>query len=393
MKKVILVLMVAFVCASGAQAADPAIAELQEQLKQLSAKIAELEKQQSEKIAQIEEKQMEMPDWVATTKLKGDFRYRYENLDMSGTDVGGNRQRVRARLGLYGTVNDYIDYGVRFVAGGGATSGNQTLGDDFDSTAAKFDLYYVDVHPEQLKGAHVLLGKMKKPWLGRTGLIWDGDLNPEGIAIAYSKDLNDNSTFHANAGAFIVNDEDAAGKKGGDDARLQAVQVAVDTKVGDAKIQVGVSDYWFENMENSTANGANNNTPGSGFNIVEGFGSVSTKVEDLPVKVYGQIAQNTEALTSDDSAFLVGLKLGKAKNPGSWEVGYNYRDIGKDAVVGAFNDSDFNYGNTDSKGHAFGAKYQIAKNWQAGATYLMSEGTTAKKGDVDTLQLDLNFKF
>ena len=391
-KKMVIVLAVAAM-AAGAHAADPTIAELQAQLQVLSAKIAKLEQQAAEKpavastelTARVEklEGRSEVPEWVKDTKIKGDFRYRYENRQ-DNDSTAKDRQRIRARIGVYGEVNDYIDYGARLVLEGGTTSGNEDVGaDDFDSDTAKFDRFYVDVHPEQLKGAHVILGKMAQPWLGRTGLVWDSDLNPEGIAVTYSKDLDENVTLHANAGAFIVNEDQ------GDDARLQSVQVALDAKVGDAKIQVGVSDYWFENMENSSID-LKNNTAGGGFNIIEGFGSVSTKAGELPVKFYGQIAQNTEAVTSDDTAYLLGLKLGKAKKPGSWEVGYNYRDIGKDAVIGAFNDSDFNDGNTDSKGHAFGAKYQIAENWQAGATYLMSEGS---KKDVDTLQLDLSFKF
>ncbi len=389
-----------FAVAINAQAANPDLTALQQQLNELSAKIAQLEAEAAQKtvapaemVARIEEleKKPAVPQWALNTKIKGDFRYRYENREDNDANAK-DRQRVRLRIGAYGKVNDSVDYGVRFVAGGGATSGNDTLGDGFDSTAAKFDLYYVDIHPEQINGTHVILGKMKKPWLGRTGLVWDGDLNPEGIAVTYSTELNENMTLHANAGAFVVQDEEVDKTGSGSNARLQSGQIALDMKVGDAKVQVGVSDYWFENVESLLPVGGKNknNTAGGGFNIVEGFGSVSTKAGNLPVKIYGQIAQNTEAVTSDDTAFLLGFKLGKAKKPSSWELGYNYREVGKDAVVGAFNDSDFNDGNTDSRGHKFGAKYQIAKNWQAGAAYLMTEGSAK---DVDTLQLDLKFKF
>lgn len=327
---------------------------------------------------------------MSTTKIKGDLRYRYEDRNVDG-GVGGNRQRIRGRIGVYGEVNEAIDYGVRFSMSDSATSSNDTLGDNFKKEGAYFDLFYADLHPERFKGAHLIMGKMKQPWLARTGLVWDGDLNPEGIAVTYSKELNESSVVHANAGSFVVNDTDIRGEKGGDDVRLQSAQVAMSTKVGDTTLQLGVSDYWFENMENATFSKWKNSTPNGGFNIVEGVGSATIDTGAHPVKFYGQIAKNTEAeADSEDTAYLIGVKLGKAKKPGSWEIGYNWREVGKDAVYGPLNDSDFNSGNTDSSGHKIGAKYQISKTLQAGLTYLKTKGDVE---DSDTVQADMKFKF
>jgi hypothetical protein len=83
--------------------------------------------------------------------------------------------------------------------------------------------------------------------------------------------------------------------------------------------------------------------------------------------------------------------VGKAKNKGTWEVGYNWRDTGNDAVPDGFNDSDFSGGTTGSYGHSFWAKYQVAKNLQAGATYLLAKDYSGD--NVNTFQADLNFKF
>jgi hypothetical protein len=408
-------ILVAACAAFGVQAADPTLAELQQQLQELAAKIEQLEQKNAAKLTEIEKKNsdriarleadssatiakleaaepMELPKWIADTQFKGDFRYRYENVTDDGT-TAQDRQRVRLRVGVYGPVNDYIDYGIRVATGGAsATSSNQTLGDTQNGKfGLNLDRIYVDIHHEKLKGAHLIMGKMPQPWHARTGLVWDSDLNPEGIAATYSKNMENGITLHANAGAFIIDDENPAGTDGGDDPRMWAGQLVMDTKIGDAKVQLGVSDYWFENVDYyGLAAGAN--TPGGGFNLVEGFGSVSTKVGDLPVKVYGQVVNNTEAADSDqDTAYLVGLTLGKAKAPGSWEVGYNWRDIENDAVVDDFNDGDFAVGFAGSYGHTFKAKYQIAKNWQAGATYLMAVNNVGD--DVNTFQADLNFKF
>jgi hypothetical protein len=128
------------------------------------------------------------------------------------------------------------------------------------------------------------------------------------------------------------------------------------------------------------------------YDIVEGFGEYGFKVADLPASVYGSYVKNISAITSDDSGWLIGTTLNKAKEPKSWELGYNYRDVEKDAVVGVLTDSDFIGGGTDGKGHMFYGKYQVNKNIQAGLTYFLTQ-----KGDSEDtyrrLMADLIFKF
>jgi hypothetical protein len=100
---------------------------------------------------------------------------------------------------------------------------------------------------------------------------------------------------------------------------------------------------------------------------------------------------------SENTGWLIGTKFGKAKNPGTWDVGYEYRDLEADAVVGVFTDSDFIGGGTDGKGHKFSASYAIAKNATLGATYFMSQRDADGDGSVndnyDRFQFDLKVKF
>jgi len=185
---------------------------------------------------------------------------------------------------------------------------------------------------------------------------------------------------------------DSLEKKSGSDRQLWAGQLAAEQKVGDAKVTLGVSDFYYSNVDNvSAAALAKGNTLGTGFNLVEGFGKVDTKIADLPVSFNGQYVVNVDATTSEDTAYLFGFSVGKAKNKGDWEVGYNYRDTGADAVPDGFNDSDFANGLAGSHGHSFWGKYQIARNLQGGLTYMMAVDNADQ--DVNLLQADLNFKF
>ena len=47
------------------------------------------------------------------------------------------------------------------------------------------DLAYFDWHPERVEGLNVIGGKMENPFYapGKTELLWDGDLRPEGVAL------------------------------------------------------------------------------------------------------------------------------------------------------------------------------------------------------------------
>lgn len=401
MKKrfIMMALTAAAVLGAQAQGSDE-LAALQKQISELSAKLAQLEAANSDRMSKLESDNAEkiakleadaaknkIPAWVNDTKFKGDFRYRYENIETGGT-TSKDRQRVRLRVGAYGTVNDYVDYGIRVATGGAsATSANQ----DIDGGTKKdimLDQYYVDLHPKMLKGAHLIMGKMPKPWLDRTGLIWDGDLNPEGLALTYHNTSSNGVTFYANAGSFVVKEHK------GDDLQLWAGQLAGETKVGDATVRLGMSDFYYQRASYQGAGAGltgGANTPGTGFNLVEGFGSVSTKIADIPFAVNGQYVVNVDAASGDDTAYLLGFAVGKAKHKGDWEAGYNYRDTGADAVPDGFNDSDFANGLAGSHGHSFWAKYQIAKNLQGGLTYLMAVDNAGR--DVNTFQADLNFKF
>jgi hypothetical protein len=396
MKRVFIITVAAGLFAVAVQAQEPTLADLQKQVQELSAKIAQLEQQAAQSAAapsgdlaaRVEklEAKPSVPQWTLDTKIKGDFRYRYENIDRAESTYK-DRQRVRLRVGAYGKVNDFVDYGIRLATGGAsATSANQDV-DGGTKKEVMLDQYYVDLHPGQLKGVHLIMGKMPQPWVGRTGLIWDSDLNPEGLALTYENTYSNGVKLIANAGSFVIKEDK------GDDLQLWAGQIAAETKIGGATVLLGISDFYYQNGGDQGAGLINTggNTPGTEFHLIEGFGSVGIKAGDLPVTFNGQYVQNVSASSGDDTAYLIGVALGKAKAKGEWAVGYNYRETGADAVPDGFNDSDFAYGSTASHGHAFWAKYQIAKNLQGGATYLMASDNLSR--DVNTMQFDLNFKF
>jgi hypothetical protein len=80
-----------------------------------------------------------------------------------------------------------------------------------------------------------------------------------------------------------------------------------------------------------------------------------------------------------------------------FNLDYNYRDTQRNAVVGAFTDSDFANGTTGSRGHKLKVGYDIDKNFAVGATYFLTKAdfanTARRDADANTLQLDVEAKF
>ena len=379
---------------------------MQQKLDALEAKQQTDSEQLNKQVTEISAEKAELPEsikWVENVKFSGDLRYRHETIEAENDNKEDTqRHRIRVRLGLDAKVNDEVDLGFRIATGGkDPVSTNQTLGDSFSTKELSLDLAYFKWHPETVNGLNVFGGKIPNPFFraGGNQLIWDDDLTFEGLAATYKYSLGDNDELFVNGGGFVVSNNASADI----DVSLWGLQSGIKHKFDDVtSITGGVSYYNFGNIKGQTdldvpgnkffGNTSLNGEFANDFDEVELFGELGMQVCGLPAAFFGNYVVNTQADTSEDSGWLLGAKLNKAKKPGSWELGYDYRELRKDAVVGAFNDSDFIGGGTNGKGHKFGAKYQIAKNWQAGTTYFLN-----KRGDNNDeyrrLQLDLMFSF
>jgi len=344
--------------------------------------------------------------WSDGISMKGDLRFRYEWIDKEGKDTR-NRFRIRARLALKGEVNEDVDVHLRLASGSGdPVSRNQTLDGGFSSKDFRLDQAYVDWHPEVVEGVSLWAGKMKQPFVVVKDLIWDGDLTPEGAAIKYKLG---GEALDVMANLAVLMPEE---RSSDDDTYLYGVQLAGKAHPGDGvSVLGGVSWFLYDNMEgfpllfddgnsfgNTTEGGVVDPATGEASDLVyandfsefEAFVKVSVN-PGIPVSVYGDYVLNTDA-DNEDTGFMVGVTLGKAKEPGSAQVDYNYRDLEADAVVGAFSDSDYIGGGTGGDGHKIQGKYQLAKNWQFSATLFV---TQIEDGDLDydRAQVDLIAKF
>jgi hypothetical protein len=136
---------------------------------------------------------------------------------------------------------------------------------------------------------------------------------------------------------------------------------------------------------------------------------LGTPIGSLYGKIFYEYAINTaenadvtaaNTIASDlDDAYQVGFRYGykNVKKSGEWQGKFIYRKIEQNAVLSAFNDSNFHEGGTNAKGIQAGLKYQIRNGVQASYTFWDTENERNTVGDlpydVQMHHLDLNFNF
>lgn len=367
--------------------------------------------------------------WPDKITLKGDLRIREEYIDQGDDSKGKggfteNRLRLRARLAVEARINDELKAVIGLSSGDDdPVSGNQTLGQEFSRKPIRLDLAYAEWTPSVISdlGAGAVTldgGKMRNPFIMVSELIWDPDVNPEGLAASYRIPDTEYLEAMANAGAMWYYE-----RKSGPETMLYTGQLGL--KVKPAKgynILIGGSYYYFTNVKgyhafdyknDDKATGANfygnssENNAGSGnTNMVYAneFHELEALVQvgfPLPLpsvmttgKIYGDYVKNLDP-SSDNAGYQFGLQLGELRDKGDAMIGYAYRKLEKDATMGAMTDSDWWGGGTDGKGHQVKAGCQIFKNWSLNATYFFKNQKEMSKADVnyDRFQLDLTAKF
>ncbi len=377
-------------------------------IEDLSARLESLEERLALIQAKGEEKKeaKPLPSWVEKLKVYGDYRFRFENIDEEGKK-GRQRDRMRLRLGVDAKVNDWVDLGIRLASGGfDPVSTNQTFSGAFSTKDFGLDLAYFDWHPGKAGSVHVIGGKMKNHFVtvGGSQLLWDSDLTPEGLALKLSGS-GERTTPFLNLGYLWAEE-----RGGASDSKLYALQGGFTHKTSNGShVTLGAGVFNYSNMKgmkglvDSTKGFGNSMTAdpdpdvkdvyyANDFNEFELFGEFGFSAGNTPVTIYADYVTNRDAPT-DDVGYLYGISLGKLKDPGSWNLGWENRRVEKDAVVGAFSDSDFIGGGTDGKGHKFSFAYQLSKNSTFGITYFSNDKKLSAPVDYDRWQVDFAFKF
>ncbi len=329
--------------------------------------------------------------WAGRMSISGDLRYRHESFDIDGRP-DRHRHRVRARTTLQAQVSDDVEVGIGLASGSAdPVSTNQTLGDGASSKSVVLDRAYVSWQTP-IEGLGVRAGKFSNPLhrAGGNGLVWDGDLRPEGVGVTFRR----GGWFANGLGAWL--DESA----GGADALLLGGQGGLQVAVGEGgTLLAGVGYYNYGAVQGNPplfdgdARGNRVDAMGnlaSGFELLEGMLEYSTQIGELDLSLFADYVNNLDA-DRFDTAYAVGVDV----RHGKWRFGWTWQDVEADAVFGLFTDSDFIGGGTDGRGHILSSRYALGQRTQLGATLFLNERNIdfGNEQDFARLMLDLAFRF
>jgi hypothetical protein len=187
----------------------------------------------------------EMSKWKISSGIKsmelfGDIRFRYEHRQadsIGGDTLGRDRDRFAVRIGIKGDLTDNFYYGLRLETSQNPRSPWVTFGDDsttnpnFATPSAKVSdgvnigQVYLGWRSDDVT---LQIGKMPNP-IYTTSLVWDSDINPEGLSESYKHSFDKLDLF-ATAGQFLYQDTNpdnpAPGIAGGLDSQADAYLLA-----------------------------------------------------------------------------------------------------------------------------------------------------------------------
>jgi hypothetical protein len=327
-------------------------------------------------------------------RFSGDLRYRHESIN-EDAEAERQRQRIRARFGVTADIAENVRVGLQLATGGDdPVSANQSLDGGFNRKSIGVDrAFFSWAATEQLTFTG---GKIANPFFrpGNHHLIYDGDLNPEGLALRYGR-----GDWFANYAGLWVEERGAA-----DDSIMLGGQFGYRRMLDNGmRVTAGASYYDYLETQGQTpfwdgAAAGNRLTPTgrylNDFNLTELFAELNLKAGERPLTVFADYVRNSEA-SEADTGFALGASLGEVSGPGTWRVGYMYQDLEADAVIGTFTDSDFGGGGTDGKGHIVELNYGFRDRLVFGLRYFLNErgADAGNEHDYNRLQADVVFNY
>ncbi|RJR22823.1 MAG: hypothetical protein C4581_00510 [Nitrospiraceae bacterium] len=458
--------------ADAVPAAEEASAQEKEKIAELNQKVSYVEQKIAELLygGKVAELAAAAPEWTKRVRFSGDVRLRYENdrydennfdeftrisqgadtQELINTRSNQYRFKYRVRFGTELDISEdplgtqKLQAALRLATGNSSNpvSTNTLLGDYMNKDGIVLEQAYLKFNQKSPGYLPTLFtaygGRMPNPWFS-SDLVWDSDLNFEGLALNLRKPITDSWTFYLTEGAFPLQYDDFSTKA----KWLTGGQIGMEKKHKKGiSAKVGAAYYLFSNITGVRNNNSldksgptdwsapqyqqKGNTlfyidPNNSFKV-----GLASKFKEMNltgtldigfwdpvhvvflgdfVKNYGFDKSEVSDLTglADPEKDITGYQFGMSvdspaiETPDdwvpSWKAYLYYKYLGGDAVVDAFTDSDFHLGGTNARGWILGAEYGLMKNAWLTLRWLTADEISGPKQAIDVLQVDLNARF
>jgi hypothetical protein len=348
------------------------LTQLQAQIDQLSA-AAEAQPTASGKSSQaVQHVSAEPVGFRENLEVSGDFRLRYEyNSDFANVP-SWDRGVLRGRLAARYSLTDNFRIGARMVTGDpdNPRTSDVTIGDFVSDFELSLDQAYASLN---YGNTFLTGGKFAKPFRS-TELVWDGDVNPQGLGGHY--DFNKGDDWSARFSGIYFNINQSIFDKGSDMFGGQFSLEFQPNENWDLAVNTAFYDYEIGSLDPDVPGGArgNNVTPDgryyvSDFNLFDVLGSATYKGfgDRWKVRFVGDYVKNLGAEVPEDTGYGFDLFVGGLSQPGRFLFRYGYSMVETDAVLGMFSNDNIVFP-TNYELHAFSIDYVLHPHTFLGLT-------------------------
>ncbi len=436
------------------------------------------EKRQKEMEQDVQEvnRRLARTSWAERLRWGGDMRLRYQgdffpsgNADFAkpsdpdkvlNTESDRHRFRYRVRLKVKADIWNQdegapgsLQAGIRLATGNehDPVSTNDTLGDYYnkdnflvDRAYLKWSYLFDQEWGLGRPAIEVSGGKIPNPFF-HTDLVWDSDLNFEGVALKLNanQDVTSPWDIFVTLGGFPLQELElyqrdkwlyggqagiAYNQEGAFSARLGVAMYEYENIKGepvDPSVASVSSKYWSAPLYQQKGNILVDLDPttdyrlglASDFSLLNITGQVDVGFwAPVYVSLFGDYVRNMDfdekrirrllqsagnlqadyAVDSEaDEGYLVGIKVGhrKMRQFGDWKLSLYYKYLEADAVVDAFTDSDFHLGGTNAKGWVVQGEMGVYTNCWLALKWITSDEVDGPPLSVDSVFLDFNARY
>lgn len=314
--------------------------------------------------------------------VSGDFRVRYEYTSGYSGRPQQSRGVTRGRLGAVYNVNDDVRLGARLVTGDpdNPRTTDVEIGEFVEDLEVSLDQLYVSFNRGNLK---VTAGKMPNPF-ATTELVWDGDVNPFGIATRLEA-LNWAGAEVSLTAMYSIVDQLLEGE----DSNMAGVQASFTAQPSEdvtIALRAAYYDYTIGSLVNvNPSNIRGNEMTPDGFEFASDFDLVDFIAQidfagtrrKWPVRITFDYVQNLGAVIPEDSGSSIELLAGTVNHPGDWRFLLGYATSQKDSVFGVFSNDNTTY-STNYYQQTIAVDYALLEH-----TYLNLTAYRYKRRDIE----------
>jgi hypothetical protein len=336
-------------------------------------------------------------------QLSGDFRLRYEANSADGAIPSWDRGVLRGRLAALFRIDDSLEVGARLVTGDADNprTADTTIADFASDLELSLDQAFVSYRHAGLKLA---AGKFANPFTA-TELVWDGDVNPQGIGGYYESVHNDSWSTRATAVYFLIDESIFAA-----DSSMRGAQLSTTARLRDDwhfSLHAAYLEYALGPLGPDAPGLArgNNLAPGdtsllSDFELLDIVASIAYSgiSKRWPLRLVTDFVKNRGAAVAEDSGYGFDLFAGQLEQPGDLPVRYGYSQTETDAVLGMFSTDNITYA-TNCRLHNLSIDYVLNAHMFVGLTVYRYGHldpvaiSTTETGWVTRTRLNLYFTF